>query len=32
MMYLIKALDCLGYPDDHPDLIEAKQHFAGLIL
>jgi squalene-hopene/tetraprenyl-beta-curcumene cyclase len=32
MMYLIMALDCLGYPDDHPDLIEAKQHFERLIL
>ena len=32
MMYLIMALDCLGYPDDHPDLIDAKQHFDRLIL
>lgn len=32
MMYLIMALDCLGYPDDHPDLIEAKYHFDRLIL
>jgi squalene-hopene/tetraprenyl-beta-curcumene cyclase len=32
MMYLIMALDCLGYPDDHPDLIEAKHQFDRLIL
>jgi squalene-hopene/tetraprenyl-beta-curcumene cyclase len=32
MMYLIMALDCLGYPEDHPDLIEAKAHFENLIL
>ena len=32
MMYLIMALDSLGYPDDHPDLIEAKSQFERLIL
>jgi squalene-hopene/tetraprenyl-beta-curcumene cyclase len=32
MMYLIMALDCLGYPDDHPDVIQAKAHFENLIL
>jgi squalene-hopene/tetraprenyl-beta-curcumene cyclase len=32
MMYLIMALDSLGYPDDHPDLIEAKNQFERLIL
>jgi squalene-hopene/tetraprenyl-beta-curcumene cyclase len=32
MMYLIMALECLGYPDDHPDLLDAKQHFDRLIL
>jgi squalene-hopene/tetraprenyl-beta-curcumene cyclase len=31
MMYLIMALECLGYPEDHPDRIEAIEHFDGLI-
>ncbi|MGD0580622.1 MAG: squalene--hopene cyclase [Bryobacteraceae bacterium] len=31
MMYLIMALECLGYPEDHPDRIEAIAHFDGLI-
>ena len=31
MMYLIMALDSLGYPRDHPDLIEAIRQFEGLI-
>jgi squalene-hopene/tetraprenyl-beta-curcumene cyclase len=31
MMYLIMALECLGYPRDHPDLLEAIRQFEGLI-
>jgi squalene-hopene/tetraprenyl-beta-curcumene cyclase len=31
MMYLIMALDCLGYPRDHPDLVEALGQFEALI-
>jgi squalene-hopene/tetraprenyl-beta-curcumene cyclase len=31
MMYLIMALDCLGYPDDHPDKIEAIRQFDALL-
>jgi len=27
MMYFIMALDALGYPKDHPDLVEAIRHF-----
>ena len=32
MMYLIMALDSLGYPDDHPDRIEALRVFENLII
>jgi squalene-hopene/tetraprenyl-beta-curcumene cyclase len=32
MMYTIMAFEALGYPDDHPDLIEAIRHFDNLIL
>jgi squalene-hopene/tetraprenyl-beta-curcumene cyclase len=32
MMYQIMALDSLGYPDDHPDLIEAIRHFDNLLI
>ncbi len=32
MMYTIMAFDSLGYPSDHPDLIEAIRHFEGLLL
>ncbi|HEY3741940.1 MAG TPA: squalene--hopene cyclase, partial [Bryobacteraceae bacterium] len=32
MMYLIMALDSLGYPDDHPDRIEAVRVFEKLII
>jgi len=32
MMYLIMALDCLGYPTDHPDRIEAKRVFDNLMM
>jgi squalene-hopene/tetraprenyl-beta-curcumene cyclase len=31
MMYHVMALDSLGYPDDHPDLIEAIRQFDGLL-
>jgi squalene-hopene/tetraprenyl-beta-curcumene cyclase len=32
MMYFIMALDALGYPDDHPDLVQAIRHFESLLL
>jgi len=32
MMYLIMALDSLGYASDHPDLLEAIRHFENLII
>ena len=32
MMYTVMALDSLGYPDDHPDLIEAIRHFDNLLI
>jgi squalene-hopene/tetraprenyl-beta-curcumene cyclase len=32
MMYQIMAFDSLGYPPDHPDLIEAIRHFDNLII
>jgi squalene-hopene/tetraprenyl-beta-curcumene cyclase len=32
MMYQIMALDSLGYPADHPDLIEAIGHFENLVI
>jgi squalene-hopene/tetraprenyl-beta-curcumene cyclase len=32
MMYQIMAFDSLGYPADHPDLIEAIRHFENLVL
>lgn len=32
MMYLIMALDCLNYPDDHPDRIEAIRQFEDLLI
>jgi squalene-hopene/tetraprenyl-beta-curcumene cyclase len=31
MMYLIMALEALGYPADHPDLIEAIRQFDALM-
>jgi squalene-hopene/tetraprenyl-beta-curcumene cyclase len=31
MMYLIMALDSLGYPSDHPDLIQAIRQFDNLL-
>jgi squalene-hopene/tetraprenyl-beta-curcumene cyclase len=32
MMYMIMALDALGYPEDHPDLIEAIRRIDNLIV
>jgi squalene-hopene/tetraprenyl-beta-curcumene cyclase len=32
MMYLIMALQSLGYADDHPDLQEAIAHFENLLI
>jgi len=32
MMYVIMALDLLGYAPDHPDRVEAQQQFDGLMV
>ncbi|MEP7352171.1 MAG: squalene--hopene cyclase [Acidobacteriota bacterium] len=32
MMYVIMALDVLGYPKDHPDVQEATRQFMGLMV
>jgi squalene-hopene/tetraprenyl-beta-curcumene cyclase len=32
MMYVIMALDVLGYPPDHPDRIEAQKQFDRLLV
>jgi squalene-hopene/tetraprenyl-beta-curcumene cyclase len=32
MMYMIMALDALGYADDHPDRLEAIRHFESLHI
>lgn len=32
MMYVIMALDLLGYPKDHPDVAEAEQQFFNLLV
>ena len=32
MMYTIMALDVLGYPKDHPDVIEANHQFMRLMV
>ena len=32
MMYLIMALESLGYPSDHPDLIQAISQFDALMM
>src|SRR5581483_12139206 len=32
MMYLIMALDVLGYPPDHPDRVEAQRQFDSLMV
>jgi len=32
MMYVIMALDLLGYPSDHPDVKEAEKQFFNLLV
>lgn len=32
MMYLVMALECLGYAEDHPDRLEAVRHFENLLI
>ena len=32
MMYVVMALDCLGYPADHPDVQEANNQFMNLMI
>ena len=32
MMYVIMALDLLGYPPDHPDRVEAQKQFDALMV
>jgi squalene-hopene/tetraprenyl-beta-curcumene cyclase len=32
MMYVVMALDLLGYPKDHPDVQEAKNQFLNLLV
>jgi squalene-hopene/tetraprenyl-beta-curcumene cyclase len=32
MMYVIMALDLLGYPKDHPDVVEATNQFMNLLV
>lgn len=32
MMYQIMAFESLGYPPDHPDLVEAIRHFDNLLV
>jgi len=32
MMYIIMALDLLGYPPDHPDRVEAESQFERLMV
>ena len=32
MMYVIMALDLLGYPKDHPDVVEARDQFLNLLV
>lgn len=32
MMYLIMALDLLGYPPEHPDRVEAQRQFDALLV
>ena len=32
MMYVILALDLLGYPPDHPDRVEAEKQFNNLMI
>ena len=32
MMYIIMALDLLGYPNDHADVVEAEKQFFSLLV
>lgn len=32
MMYTVMALDVLGYPKDHPDVVEAERQFLNLMM
>lgn len=32
MMYVVMALDVLGYPENHPDVEEATRQFMGLMV
>ncbi len=32
MMYFIMALDALGYPKDHKEMVDALRHFESLLL
>jgi len=32
MMYLIMALESMGYASDHPDLVEGIRHFENLLI
>ncbi len=32
MFYVIMALDLLGYPKDHPDVVEARDQFMNLLV
>ena len=32
MMYAVMALDVLGYPKDHPDVMEAQKQFMNLLV
>ncbi len=32
MMYVIMALDLLGYPSDHPHVVEAQKQFLNLLV
>jgi squalene-hopene/tetraprenyl-beta-curcumene cyclase len=32
MMYIVMALDVLGYPKDHPEVVEAAKQFLNLLV
>src|SRR5262249_3125946 len=32
MMYFTMALDSLGYPEDHPDMVDSIRHFESLLI
>lgn len=32
MMYVVMMLDLLGYPEDHPDRVEARDQFMSLLV